>query len=463
MITCNEHMTHLVNRLTFDLLCGSEEQALGLRREVSSVVLQEQVQEMIDRVCSRYADEEVWVNIGQLEVDLGVLSAGSFSASFATALLDRFERELVARLSQVVAGPVPSSRRHSEMELLQWLLQYGVLPWWATATEPDPDTLCREALRHNPEGFARFLWQQGGNPSVWQRISYQLNAENRRQIIGLLPALSRAADYLQEWIHEIYTTSFPGQRPDADARQSIVQKIILEQAPRLLQNREALPVQEMVNGKADSLPAETELGWLKSLLLEGDTPAPVAHLGQMDMTDTLFNGNEASGDAPEKFLIKTAGIVLLAPFFKSFFTELGLLDGDKWINKAAAYRAVHLLKFLGTGMQRQPEYSLVLEKICCSLWPTEPVPVDILLEEKEVQEAEQLLAAVITHWRALKNTSVNGLRGSFLTRDGILSRRENGWLLQVERKTLDVLLDNLPWGYGSVRLPWNDDIIMVEW
>ena len=178
----------------------------------------------------------------------------------------------------------------------------------------------------------------------------------------------------------------------------------------------------------------------------------------------MNNGKDETPDgSPEKFLIKTAGIVLLAPFFKSFFKELGLLEDDKWIDKAAAYRAVHLLKFIGTGMQQQPEYSMVLEKICCSLSLAEPVPLDIRLEEKEIREAEQLLGAVITHWRALKNTSVNGLREGFLKREAILTKRENGWLLQVERKTLDVLLDSLPWGYSTVRLPWNNYIIMVEW
>ncbi len=86
---------------------------------------------------------------------------------------------------------------------------------------------------------------------------------------------------------------------------------------------------------------------------------------------------------------------------------------------------------------------------------------------KDRAEAEQLLAAVIAHWSALKNTSVNGLRESFLKRDAILTRSasasDGGWLLQVERKTLDILLDSIPWGYNQVRLPWNDYIIMVEW
>src|SRR4051812_20169046 len=137
-------MTHLVNRLTFDLLCDGEAQALGLRQQVSSVVLQERVQEMIDRVCNQYAGEETWINIEQLEVNLGVFSTSSFEASFVPALLQQLEKELVAKLVQAAASPLQLSRRHSNMELLQYLLQYGALPWWGTATEPDADAICRE-------------------------------------------------------------------------------------------------------------------------------------------------------------------------------------------------------------------------------------------------------------------------------------------------------------------------------
>jgi hypothetical protein len=74
-----------------------------------------------------------------------------------------------------------------------------------------------------------------------------------------------------------------------------------------------------------------------------------------------------------------------------------------------------------------------------------------------------LLQSVLEHWKALRNTSLTGLRETFFKRDGLITRKENDWLLQVERKTLDVLLDSMPWGYSAVSLPWNDYIIYTEW
>jgi hypothetical protein len=124
---------------------------------------------------------------------------------------------------------------------------------------------------------------------------------------------------------------------------------------------------------------------------------------------------------------------------------------------------VHLLKFLATGQKKVPEYALVFEKILCGLPADMPVPLDVILTDEEIAESESLLKAVITHWNVLKNTSTDGLRESFIKRDGLLTRKENGWLLQVERKTLDVLLDSIPWGFSTISLVWTRDLIFVEW
>ncbi len=140
-----------------------------------------------------------------------------------------------------------------------------------------------------------------------------------------------------------------------------------------------------------------------------------------------------------------------------------MLHDKEWKNKDAQYKAVHLLKFLSTGTQNIPEYNLTLEKIMCGLNIEEPLPLEVFLDENEMNESTSLLESVIEHWKALKNTSVYSLRESFLKRDGLLTIKDNGWLLQVERKTLDVLIDSIPWGYSILNFPWSDRVIFVEW
>jgi hypothetical protein len=86
------------------------------------------------------------------------------------------------------------------------------------------------------------------------------------------------------------------------------------------------------------------------------------------------------------------------------------------------------------------------------------------LTESETDEAEALLKAVIRYWEALRNTGINGLRGEFLLRFGKLSVRSDGdWLLQVEAKTVDILLNQLPWGISMIKLPWMQKMLWVEW
>ncbi|MGS0742589.1 contractile injection system tape measure protein [Glaciimonas sp. GG7] len=51
----------------------------------------------------------------------------------------------------------------------------------------------------------------------------------------------------------------------------------------------------------------------------------------------------------------------------------------------------------------------------------------------------------------------------FLQREGRLILREGKWTLTVSRKTLDILLDQLPWGISVVLHPWMPHPLSVEW
>ncbi|HYD32430.1 MAG TPA: contractile injection system tape measure protein, partial [Azospirillaceae bacterium] len=73
------------------------------------------------------------------------------------------------------------------------------------------------------------------------------------------------------------------------------------------------------------------------------------------------------------------------------------------------------------------------------------------------------IAAVLAHWTIIRNTSPTGLRETFLQREGRLERDEGRWNLTVQRKTLDVLVDQVPWGFSVVYHRWMRDPIHVSW
>ena len=161
----------------------------------------------------------------------------------------------------------------------------------------------------------------------------------------------------------------------------------------------------------------------------------------------------------EGVFLRCAGIVLLHPFLPRFFEGLGIARNNKLIQPE---RALGLLHFLATGHRTAPEYDLLLPKLLCGCMNT-VVPLQIDLTPEEEEESDALLNAMIRHWDALGATSVEGLRGSYLVRPGKLSSRGEDYVLQVESRAYDILLDQLPWGIGLIKLPWMESTLWVEW
>ncbi len=161
--------------------------------------------------------------------------------------------------------------------------------------------------------------------------------------------------------------------------------------------------------------------------------------------------------------VDDAGLVILAPYLPAYFGRLGLVAERQFVSAAARQRAVLLLRYLATATADATEHLLALDKLLCG-WPlAEPIERSIRLSEQEEEESRELLASVVEAWTALKQTSVDGLRGSFLVREGRLTEDEQGWQLTVQRTGWDVLLDRLPWGLSLVMFPWMDQPIFVEW
>lgn len=165
----------------------------------------------------------------------------------------------------------------------------------------------------------------------------------------------------------------------------------------------------------------------------------------------------------ESLHINNAGLVLLHPFLKTFFITTGIADPSGKIGNENLDLAVQALHFVATGRESIYEANLVFEKFLCGLPVHHPVIRESLLTGEIRTEAEEMLKAVIANWAALKNTTPDGLREAFIQRDGILQKTDKGFKLTVETKTLDILLDKLPWGFGLINWYLIDKLIFVEW
>ncbi len=165
----------------------------------------------------------------------------------------------------------------------------------------------------------------------------------------------------------------------------------------------------------------------------------------------------------ESLAVNNAGLILVWPYLQAFFTGLNLMQDRAFIDDAMSAKAVHLLHYLVFKSEAGDETMWVLNKLLCGLTESEFIPQYVELSSEEMNECENLLAAVVENWPVLKNTSPDSLRNTFLKRNGLLVRNESGWLLKVERQSFDILIDRLNWTISTVKLPWNNFMIQTEW
>jgi hypothetical protein len=170
-------------------------------------------------------------------------------------------------------------------------------------------------------------------------------------------------------------------------------------------------------------------------------------------------------DSLEAQHVSHAGLVLVHPFLSRFFTATGVLaDGAARLEADALPRAAALLHLLATGAEAQAcDFELPVVRVLLGLAPDDPLQADATFTPQDRAEADALLENVIAHWPALRSTSAGGLRGRFLQRAGLLRAIDSAWLLQIERRPVDVLLEHLPWSLGVIKTPWMPRPLHVEW
>jgi len=169
----------------------------------------------------------------------------------------------------------------------------------------------------------------------------------------------------------------------------------------------------------------------------------------------------------EPIYIANAGLILTHPFLPQLFQSLDMLeraeDGRRRLIADQVSRAVHLLQSLVDGRTSAPEPLLCLNKLLCGVPLSTPVERSIEATPRDLEICRTLLNSLIANWPIISNTSVQGLQETFLQREGRLQRASDGWRLLVQRKTVDVLLDHIPWSISTITHGWMLEPIFVTW
>ena len=164
--------------------------------------------------------------------------------------------------------------------------------------------------------------------------------------------------------------------------------------------------------------------------------------------------------------ISNAGLVILFPFLPMLCMRLNMLSQDRrsFNSNESKVRAIFILQHLMASEDREyDEKDLFLNRLLINYPFNEPLPKRMELNQDELNTIDSLLEAAKANWEKMRNTSMRGFQEAFLRRAGFIEKTEREWVLTVEERAFDILLDSIPWSYKLVRLPWMENILKVNW
>jgi hypothetical protein len=415
------------------------------------------------------------VEIARLEVRVS-LAVGSDLSLALPGLVAAVRAQLEAALDGERGGSAPvvgarrSSPARSRRQALLVYLRRGVLPSAHTGLPADDTlSLLRAAVPELLPDVA-VEWRRAGAFTEFLERLLQLMPETEWPAVGggfdagLPPAeRPRTAEAIERLIR---SQEYVGRNARLQAAVNIIVTSATRSATSGAASAERPPAGSAPAADKPSRPADRNRRSLRersrpsvdSLL---DLEPPTSRQGAARAAEACEGA--ARDDLP--IIVPHAGLVLLHPFLPRLFEVTGIAGPERSALAAETlHRAASLLYWLATGRGEPVEFELGSIKLLLGLAPSTPLVVgDGLLTAGEQEEADALVAAAIGHWTVLKQTSVASFRAGFLQRTGLLYEEPDGWRLRVQPESFDVLLGQLPWAIGVVKLPWMPRPVFCEW
>lgn len=165
----------------------------------------------------------------------------------------------------------------------------------------------------------------------------------------------------------------------------------------------------------------------------------------------------------EGIAVKNAGMVLISSYCPLLLSRLELVENNRFVSDQAQLDATHYLQFVATGQSHTEEGYLALNKVLCGLPLATPLLDGVAISDENVELIEGLISAAISHWPTVGESSVDGFRGNWLVRDGILYDQGDRWELIVEKKAPDILINQAPYSFSIIKFPWMEKPLHVNW
>ncbi len=442
--------THSIGKLFFQLKGMETGKVFAMRQQVSDY-LQHAFPRMAEEVFDEFAlNDELWF-IPRISLELK-LSGEEFDLKKEEYRLREQLREQITTQIQLqhrkelVKHPPENDRKNISLStdenlLLQawaYYLKHGHIPSYITLTLWQQRVMWwkKTALQKTKRLKEFFILQLNDEQRLQRFLKYSVQDEQQWIFDQLHPQLNSILHEGKLQFNKYVPLSYVDKK-------TYLLSLLADDRCQLLIHEEPLPTVTWVLQHQDQRWQEIK-------------PLPAEASRSFGRKNNLLQTENATA-----IIIYNAGIVLLQPFISTLFHELKLLSEDRkqLLDKE---RACALLSFLA-GDEEKSEVYFPLYKLMCGLQIDELIDANVQLTKEQQEECFHLLQQVIVHWSALKQSSVQSLQQTFLQRTGKLSHKGDKWLLQVEQRTEDVLLQYLPWSYSIIRYPWMKQALFVEW
>jgi hypothetical protein len=432
-----------------------------------------------------------------LEIDLGTISSENWEDVFVETTVRKLKEELLLAknispdekvsgtrtkwIGKGQDGDLALIKNHFTIEeTLNFFLKNGFLPWHASTNYDLSEELT--AWLENNSASATHYFQKiiaGKNNQVLQRLIYRFDEKTLNSILGLV--LEKQASELFKEVMR-YKKAFKIYLTSLSVSSSEIKRIVYQPLFQPLgKNLADAYLKEFFYGIQKQLPS-ISLPVIKdkfkavlrdhvrnkelSIIFSAMDKLP-SEIYKEEVKTTTIEKKGNKNELKEGVYIQNAGLVILQPFLLPIFSHLGFVDGDnQFRNEEMHQKAVLFSQYLVSGATEINEEEVLLNKILCGYPIKAPLANELVLNDEERNEAHDLLIQIIGLWK-MKDIPVNntfeGLRQSFLQREGKLITQEKDWHLQVEQKSYDMVISSLPWSIGIIKTNWMEGVLWVEW
>ncbi|MCG8701420.1 MAG: hypothetical protein MI922_25445 [Bacteroidales bacterium] len=483
--------THIIHKQILNIAHPNTMDSLELPMQIQNICKQ-QLECALDNACKNLSLEETYVQIDSICLHLNNIRPNFFQEDFSKQL----ETELISQVTNLLANTTKDNTSLTKnktaslkpgrkevvtdnilnnvtgkqvysapasLELLEHYFNTGSLPVWNVKAKQDLKMLVKNCLDNHKGGFMEMVIRIVNNKSALKRFIYTLDYFILDEVfLCFEPATTKHIIKAKTEIIEKIQQRSPGL-PQYYIKERFYLPI-MDLIPQIVKNNNHEFQPGIINSAISKLTklemetfGNTKPGLKESIELNSETPVAINK-----NQNEIINEHPSSTDK-NTYWVSNAGIVLLWPFLEGFFMEEKLIVEQNFKDEHCHFKAIQFLQYLSTGSDDYEDFETHLSKMLCGIAPENPVPELPPLDNEERIRADNLVGAMIKNWPVVKDTSVESIRETFFIRCGEIVRKDNGWLLQIEKKTYDVLLGKLPWNIGIIYLPWCKELLHVNW